>query len=166
MGSREWPTPTSAVSGRQVSIQEFKELRAKAHSTMLKWFHIEDVTLGQTKKQESANYGRWFFTWGNAFLGFYGAISKEQLHRAWKMKKLRPFPNEKDEAKQFGIGRISMSQLLEQADAPEEEPFEFSKQVKRKLDFDDVEDDPAPEPKPGPPKKKQKIAQEEPKESD
>lgn len=157
MATKDWPTPNNAIAGRQVSIQEFKELRSKAHKSMLRWFHIEDVSLGQTKKQESGNYGRWFFTWGSAFLGFYGAIAKEQLQRAWIMKKLRPFPTEKEERHQFGIGRVSMAQLLEQADdEADEEPMEFTKPVKRKLDFDEEEGEAKP-----PPKKKQKAPVEE-----
>lgn len=153
----EWPTPKNAISGRTIYPSEFKELQSKFPKTMLKYVHMEDVCLGQTKNSESKNYLRWFWTWGSAFLGFHGAIKKEALDKNWKMKKIKPFPNEKIEKHQFGIGRVSMAQLMLEAEEAEQQQQEEidatpSRPVKRKLDFDeDFEDNASQDEKPLPP---------------
>lgn len=144
----DWDTPKNAIEGRRATPAEFKDLKLKG---LPKHALIENVTLGQCKKAEKKNYGRWYWTWGQAFLGFYGAINKAQLERQWTNQELIPFPKADKLKSKLGIGRKSMAELLAEASDDEEEVEEKIKSVKRKLNFDDEVDENTP------PSKKQKA---------
>lgn len=150
--SQSWDTPKNAIDGRQATPAEFKDLKAKG---LPKHALIENVSLGQCRKSEKKNYGRWYWTWGSAFLGFYGAVNKAQLERQWTNQELIPFPKADRLKAKLGIGRKSMAELLAEADDDDEEQNPTPKPVKRKLEFIEEVEDESEETRP--PVKKAKI---------
>lgn len=145
--------PTNPRHGRQATEKERKALIALGlpkHALC----HQIDLKMSSSEK----NPGKWYWTWGKAFLGFCGQINKDKLDAKWRHGDLVPFPTRESRRAQLGYEErdFDVEFETEEKDPNEEnvpppqtplktKPFLTKKEptvvVKRKIDFHQKEDD-------------------------
>lgn len=105
-------TPFNALHGRDATDKDLLYLQARGlpdHALAC------DIKLYQVKK-EGANFGKWCWTWGKAFLGFHGQFPKIEengsIAARFDKGKILPFPNETDDEKKLGFDRLNVAVIL------------------------------------------------------
>ena len=105
-------TPLNASHGRDATEKDLLYLKARG---LPEHALAGDIKLYQVKK-EGANFGKWCWTWGKAFLGFHGQFPKitetGSIEARFNKGKVIPFPNEEDDEKKLGFDRLDVANLL------------------------------------------------------